>query len=191
MLNLILFGPPGAGKGTQAERLTEAYELVHLSTGDIFRANIKGGTELGLKAREFIEAGNLVPDEITIGMLQSEVEKNEGAKGFIFDGFPRTVPQAEALDEYLAGRDDRVDGVLSLEVPEAELKERLTKRAETSGRADDAKAEVIANRISVYRQETEPVKSHYAKKDCLHEVDGLGDIDEVTQRLRSAIEEIR
>ena len=138
MLNIVLFGAPGAGKGTQAEKLISKYSLVHLSTGDIFRANIKGATELGTLAKSYIDAGNLVPDEVTIKMLESEVDKNPTAEGFIFDGFPRTTPQAEALETFLKGKGATISVMLALDVSEQELIKRLLLRGKASGRADDA-----------------------------------------------------
>ena len=152
MLNIVLFGPPGAGKGTQSANLIERYDLVHLSTGDIFRYNMKNDTELGQLAKSYIEKGELVPDNVTIQMLESEVNKHPDAKGFIFDGFPRTTAQAEALDAFLTGRDTGITWMLALEVEEQELRQRLLKRAETSGRADDADPEVIQNRIDGYNR---------------------------------------
>ena len=191
MLNIVLFGPPGAGKGTQSERLIEKYNLVHLSTGDIFRANIKGETELGLLAKSFMDKGNLVPDEVTINMLKSEVMKVTNPAGFIFDGFPRTNPQAKALDEFLASIQTGITLMVGLEVAEEELKERLKKRAEISGRPDDANPEVIQNRIQVYRNETEPVKEYYANQGKYVGIDGIGSIDEITNRLFQAIDSNR
>jgi len=188
MLNIVLFGPPGAGKGTQSERLVEKYNLVHLSTGDIFRANIKGETELGVLAKSYIDKGQLVPDDVTIQMLESEVEKAPDAAGFIFDGFPRTKPQAKALDTFLTSKETEISMMLSLEVAEDELKERLKKRAEVSGRSDDADPEIIQNRINVYRKETEPVKEYYQEQSKLEKVDGLGSIDDITNRLFSTID---
>jgi adenylate kinase len=190
MLNIVLFGPPGAGKGTQSERLIEKYGLVHLSTGDIFRANIKGETELGLLAKSYIDKGQLVPDEVTINMLRSEVIKHQDPKGFIFDGFPRTNNQAVALDSFLKASGTSISVMLALEVEENELKERLKKRAEVSGRADDADPEVIANRIKVYNAETAPVKDFYLKQGKFISIDGIGSIDEITNRLFSAIDQL-
>lgn len=187
MLNIVLFGPPGAGKGTQSERLIEKYGLVHLSTGDIFRANIKGETELGLLAKSFMDKGNLVPDEVTINMLKSEVMKAKNAKGFIFDGFPRTNAQAEALDEFLNSINTSITLMVGLEVEESELRKRLMKRAEVSGRPDDANPEVIQNRIDVYHRETSPVKEFYASKGKYKGVNGIGSIDEITERLFEVI----
>jgi len=187
MLNIILFGPPGAGKGTQSAYLVEHYGLVHLSTGDIFRANIKGETELGKLAQSYMNQGQLVPDDVTISMLESEVDKHPDAKGFIFDGFPRTTAQAGALDEFLNGRATPVSCMLALDVEEEELKKRLLARAETSGRPDDADPAVIQKRIDVYNAETAPVAGHYAAQGKYTGVDGIGTIEEITERLRAAI----
>lgn len=191
MLNIVLFGPPGAGKGTQSERLIEKYGLVHLSTGDIFRANIKGETELGLLAKSYIDKGQLVPDEVTINMLKSEVLKHENAKGFIFDGFPRTNAQATALDEFLTSINTSITSMISLEVEEEELKARLENRAKTSGRPDDADPKVIANRIEVYKKETAPVKDFYQAQNKLENINGVGSIDEITERIFGAIDALK
>lgn len=188
MLNIVLFGPPGAGKGTQSERLIDQYNLVHLSTGDIFRANIKEETELGLLAQSYMNKGNLVPDEVTINMLKSEVMKAKNPKGFIFDGFPRTNSQAQAMDEFLASIGTTITMMVGLEVSEQELKERLKKRAEVSGRPDDANPEIIQNRINVYQNETAPVKDFYEKQGKYVGINGIGSIDEITQRLFEAID---
>ena len=188
MLNIVLFGPPGAGKGTQSERLIEKYNLVHLSTGDIFRANIKGETELGKLAKSYMDKGQLVPDSVTIDLLRSEVEKFKDPRGFIFDGFPRTTTQASALDSFLSSINTSITMMLSLDVDEEELKSRLLKRAETSGRADDANPEIIENRIAVYKKETAPVKSFYAEQNKFHGIDGMGSVDDITQRLFDSID---
>lgn len=191
MLNIVLFGPPGAGKGTQSERLITKYNLRHLSTGDVFRANIKGETELGLLAKSYMDKGALVPDEVTINMLKQEVLKAEGANGFIFDGFPRTNAQALALDEFLATLDTSISVMLALEVEENELRERLLKRAEVSGRADDANPEIIQNRINVYKNETAPVKTFYESQGKFVSINGIGSIDEISERLYHAIDSLK
>lgn len=188
MLNLVLFGPPGAGKGTQSEKLISHYGLVHISTGDVFRFNIKNETELGKLAKSFMDKGELVPDEVTINMLGAEVEKNPDAKGFIFDGFPRTSAQAAALDGLLEGKNTSVTMMVALDVPEEELKARLVKRAEVSGRADDADPAVIQNRISVYREQTAPVAEFYKAQGKLRLVHGVGSIDEIFGRICEAID---
>ncbi len=184
----MLFGPPGAGKGTQSERLIEKYDLVHLSTGDIFRSNIKGETELGKLAKSYMDKGQLVPDSVTIDMLRSEVLKYSNPKGFIFDGFPRTNAQANALDEFLSTQNTAITLMLALDVEEEELKTRLLKRAEVSGRADDADPAIIENRIRVYNNETAPVKDYYLQQGKFISIDGIGSIDDITSRLFSAID---
>jgi len=190
MLNIVLFGPPGAGKGTQSDRLIDKYKLVHLSTGDIFRSNIKGETDLGLMAKKFMNKGELVPDSVTIKMLRDVVLKNPEANGFIFDGFPRTNNQAIALDEFLSELNTSITVMLSLDVEEEELKTRLLKRAEVSGRADDADESIIKNRISVYNAETAPVKGFYSNQNKLISVDGEGSIDDITNRLYAEIDSL-
>lgn len=187
MRNLVLFGPPGAGKGTQSEFLVNHYNLVHLSTGDIFRYNIKSGTELGNLAQSYMDQGKLVPDDVTISMLQAEVEKHSEAEGFIFDGFPRTTAQAEALDAFLTSRGDSIETMLSLEVEESELKKRLLARSVTSGRADDADEAVIQKRINVYHAETAPVADFYKALGKFKSINGLGSVEEITNRLVKAI----
>jgi len=191
MLNLVLFGPPGAGKGTQAARLVEKYDLVHLSTGDIFRANIKGETELGKLAKSYIDKGALVPDEVTIGMLESEVDKIENPKGFIFDGFPRTTPQAEALESFLKGKGTEVNLMLQLDVSEDELVKRLLLRGKDSGRADDQDENIIRNRIQVYNNQTAVVADYYDNQNKFVKINGVGTIDEITERLYSAIDAVK
>jgi len=190
MLNLVLFGPPGAGKGTQSERLVGKYGLIHLSTGDVFRANIKEETELGVLAKSYMDKGQLVPDEVTINMLKSEVLKHDNPKGFIFDGFPRTNAQANALDHFLEEINSSISQMISLDVEESELKVRLANRAKESGRVDDADPEVIQNRINVYRAETAPVKDYYEKQGKWTKINGLGSIDEITERLFTAIDNL-
>jgi adenylate kinase len=190
MLNIVLFGPPGAGKGTQSERLVEKYNLVHLSTGDIFRANIKGGTELGTLAKSYIDKGQLVPDEVTIGMLESEVDKQPDAKGFIFDGFPRTTAQAEALSSFLSGKGTSVKLMVALSVAEDELVKRLLLRGKDSGRADDQDEAIIRNRIQVYNDQTAVVADFYAAQGKFEKIDGVGSIDEISERLYTAIDKV-
>ena len=190
MTNLVLFGPPGAGKGTQADILKDKYDLIHISTGDVFRDNIKNKTELGLSAKSYIDKGQLVPDEVTIDMLKAEVEKNAGAKGFIFDGFPRTEAQAEALSTYLESRDTEVHAMIALEVEDEVLVKRLLERGKTSGRADDADEKVIRNRIKVYYDETAILKNYYQKQDKYYGVDGEGNIEEITSRLSKVIDDL-
>tara|TARA_B100000809_G_C15087324_1_gene511933 strand:- start:295 stop:879 length:585 start_codon:yes stop_codon:yes gene_type:complete len=188
MLNIVLFGPPGAGKGTQAEKLVSKYNLVHLSTGDIFRANIKGETELGKLAKSYMDGGNLVPDEVTIKMLESEVDKNPKAEGFIFDGFPRTTPQAEALESFLKGKSTAISVMLALDVAEQELIKRLLLRGKDSGRADDANEEVIAKRIRVYNDQTAVVADFYSAQNKFEKIDGIGSVEEIFDRLSFAID---
>jgi adenylate kinase len=178
MLNLILFGPPGSGKGTQSQLIIEKYGLIHISTGDLLRNEIKAGTPLGHEADKFIQKGQLVPDEVVIGMIGSVLEAHPGAKGFIFDGFPRTAAQSEALDKLLSLRKTAITIVLSLEVPEDELIRRLLERGKTSGRSDDASVEVIKARILEYHNKTIPVADHYAKVDKFKKVKGDGTIEE-------------
>ena len=190
MLNIVLFGPPGAGKGTQSERLIEKYGLTHLSTGDIFRANIKGESELGLLAKSYMDKGHLVPDSVTIDMLRAEVIKANSSKGYIFDGFPRTTAQAEALDDFLQSMDTSISVMLALDVEENELKNRLLKRAEVSGRIDDADPTIIENRIAVYNKETAPVKNYYNSQNKLISISGIGTIDEITDRLFAVVDSI-
>ena len=191
MLNIVLFGPPGAGKGTQSAKLIDQYQLVHLSTGDIFRANIKGGTELGNKAKQFMDQGQLVPDEITIGMLESEANKHPDAKGYIFDGFPRTPAQAAALDAFLTSKGTAISGMIALEVDEEELRTRLMIRGKDSGRPDDQDPAIIQKRIDVYKNETEPVRDFYMAQNKYTGINGIGSIDEIFDRLCGAIDAIK
>ena len=190
MINIVIFGPPGAGKGTQSEKLLGKFGLMHLSTGELFRAHIRNRTPLGLEARSYIDRGALVPDEVTIGMLRAKVSKYLNANGFIFDGFPRTPPQAMALDALLEEINTSITSCLSMDVPDEELVERLLKRGQTSGREDDSSEEVIRNRLAVYARETAPLKEYYRQQGKLNEVNGVGSIDEIFSRLCMAIEQL-
>lgn len=188
MINIVLFGKPGAGKGTQAEFLKKKYNLKHISTGDVFRSNIKEGTKLGTLAKSYMDKGDLVPDEVTIKMLQDEVEKNPDADGFIFDGFPRTAAQAEALDNFLESKDMKIDATIALEANDEVLIERLLERGKQSGRSDDQDVSKIRNRFDEYNRKTEPVKEYYEAHDKFYSVDGIGSISEITDRLTRVIE---
>lgn len=191
MTNLVLFGPPGAGKGTQAEVLKQKYNLVHISTGDVFRHNIKNKTDLGVHAKSFIDKGQLVPDEVTIQMLNAEVDKNKGVKGFIFDGFPRTEAQADALAELLSKKNTAVTAMIALELDDEVLVKRLLERGKTSGRKDDADETVIRNRIKVYYDETAILKEYYKKQDKYYGIDGVGSIEEITARISKVIDKLQ
>ena len=190
MTNLVLFGPPGAGKGTQAEFLKEKYNLVHISTGDVFRFNIKNETALGMLAKSYMDKGELVPDQVTIDMLNAEVEKNASANGFIFDGFPRTQEQATALDHLLESKDSSISAMIALEVDDDILVKRLLKRGETSGRTDDADESIIRNRITEYYNKTAILKDYYSAKDKYFGIDGVGSIAEITKRLSAVIDSL-
>ena len=191
MTNLVLFGPPGAGKGTQATVLKEKYQLIHISTGDVFRYNIKNETELGRNAKSFMDKGHLVPDDVTIKMLEAEVDKNPDAKGFIFDGFPRTAAQAEALANLMSKKNTEVSAMIALEVDDEVLVERLLGRGKTSGRADDADESIIRNRIKVYYEETAILKQYYLKEDKYFGVNGVGSVEEITQRISDVIDDLQ
>lgn len=191
MLNIILFGPPGSGKGTQAANLVEHYGLLHISTGDLFRYEMGNDTPLGLKAKSYISKGELVPDEVTIGMLENKVNANPDVKGYIFDGFPRTIAQAEALDKFLCTKEEEVTALVALDVDDDEIVKRLLNRGLTSGRADDNDESIIRNRISVYNAETARVYDHYQQVDKSSKVAGVGTIKEIFVRLSSAIDSAR
>ena len=181
--DIVLFGKPGAGKGTQAEFLKEKYNLTHLSTGDIFRFNIKNETDLGQLAKTYMDAGDLVPDSVTIQMLESEVDKNPHSAGFLFDGFPRTQAQAQALDTFLASKNQHIAATIALEANDELLVQRLLERGKTSGRPDDQDEDKIRNRYQEYNEKTAPLMEYYTQQGKFHAVDGIGQIQEITQRL--------
>ena len=191
MLNLILFGPPGSGKGTQAAKLVELYRLVHISTGDLFRYEMSNDTPLGLKAKAFMAAGQLVPDEVTIGMLRNKVEAHPTAEGFIFDGFPRTIRQAEALDGLLNSMGESIAQLISLDVDEEEIVHRILKRGADSGRPDDQNPEIIRNRILEYKSKTTPVFDFYGEQGKSVALNGIGDIDDIFENICAAIDRTR
>ena len=191
MTNLVLFGKPGAGKGTQAAFLKDKYNLVHISTGDIFRYNIKNQTKLGKLAQSYMDKGDLVPDEVTIQMLQEEVEKNPNAEGFIFDGFPRTIAQAEALDAFLTSKGMRIHGTLALEADDEVLIKRLLERGKVSGRTDDQDEEKIRNRFTEYNEKTAPLIAFYQAQGKYHPINGIGTIEEITTRLSDTIDKLK
>ncbi|EHQ28584.1 adenylate kinase [Mucilaginibacter paludis] len=179
MLNLVLFGPPGAGKGTQSQKLIDQYQLIHLSTGDLLRGEITQGTELGIEAKKLMDQGFLVPDEVVIGMISNKLDANKDARGFIFDGFPRTVAQAEALDNLLASKGESISSMIALEVDDDELEHRLLLRGKESGRPDDANPEVIRKRIHEYNNKTAPVAQFYKVQNKFKSINGIGSIDEI------------
>ena len=188
MLNIVLFGPPGAGKGTQSEKLIASYNLTHLSTGDLFRKNISEGTELGIRAQKYMDDGNLVPDDVVIGMVEDKVKNTPNTEGFIFDGFPRTVAQAEALDNLMMENGTPIDLMLALSVDEGELLDRLLKRGKISARPDDQDPDKIRNRFAVYNRETTPVAEFYRAQGKLFNIEGVGGIDTIFDRLSETID---
>lgn len=190
MLNLILFGPPGSGKGTQAEKLIDKYNLFHISTGDMFRYELSNNTELGQLARSYMDKGQLVPDSVTISMLKKRVEDNPHVKGFIFDGFPRTTPQAEALDALLAEKGESISALIELSVDEDEIVKRILLRGQSSGRADDNDESIIRKRITVYRSETTPVADYYGQFGKSHKIKGIGSINDIFSNLCATIDSL-
>ncbi len=187
MLNIVIFGAPGSGKGTQSEKIVEKYQLNHISTGDVLRAEIKNGTELGRTAKGYIDQGQLIPDELMVSILASVFDSFKDSKGVIFDGFPRTIPQAEALKEMLKERGQEVSVMLDLDVPEDELMTRLIKRGQLSGRADDNE-ETIKKRLVVYHNQTSPLKEYYKQEGSYRHIDGLGELDRIFGDICKAIE---
>ena len=190
MKNIILFGKPGAGKGTQAALLRDAFQLVHISTGDLFRHNIGNNTSLGALAKSYMDQGDLVPDEVTIKMLEAEVDANPDAGGFIFDGFPRTAKQAEALDEFLHGKEMSIQATIALEVDEEVLIKRLLNRGKDSGRADDQDEEKIRNRFEEYNNKTAPLISYYKLQNKFHRIAGVGTVTEISEQLIALLDSL-
>tara|TARA_B100001029_G_C14982801_1_gene407064 strand:- start:75 stop:647 length:573 start_codon:yes stop_codon:yes gene_type:complete len=190
MLNIVLFGPPGAGKGTQAHLLIKKYNLIHLSTGDLLRGEITEGTPLGMKAKAIMDRGDLVSDDIVIGMIATKLDNNPNAKGFIFDGFPRTVAQATALDNLLKEKETSISAMLSLKVNDNELIKRLLERGKKSGREDDKNETIISNRINEYNNKTAPLKEFYSDQNKLSEIEGVGQVEEITLKLNAVIDRL-
>ena len=188
MKNFVLFGKPGSGKGTQAEHLSEKYKLYHISTGDLFRKNISQNTNLGLLAQSYMDKGELVPDEVTIKMLENEIKENPQSKGFLFDGFPRTIAQAESLDKFLKSIDMQINATIALDVDEEELISRIIDRGKTSNRSDDQDIEKIQNRFKEYNMKTSTLSKYYKDQKKFFEVDGSGTVDEITKRLFDLID---
>ncbi len=188
MLNLVLFGPPGAGKGTQSEKIIEKYQLIHLSTGDILRGELNAATSLGAEAKKFMDKGELVPDEVVIEMIGNKLKENTDAKGFVFDGFPRTNAQAEALDQLLTKHQTSITAMLALDVEYDELVSRLLNRGKNSGRADDQDISIIENRVKVYNQETKPVMDFYLVQKKYYAVEGMGTVEQIFDRLSKQID---
>jgi adenylate kinase len=190
MLNIILFGPPGAGKGTQSAKLIDKYAFTHLSTGDIFRAIKKSESDLAMEVRSYMDKGNLVPDELTIRVLEAEVNMHIHPVGFIFDGFPRTAAQAEALDKFLTAKGWKIDAMIALEVDDEELRKRLVLRGKDSGRADDIDPQIIENRIHVYKRDTAPLKNYYEAQGKYRGVNGVGSQDEIFGNICKVIDQL-
>jgi adenylate kinase len=191
MLNLVLFGPPGAGKGTQSQKLIEKYNLIHLSTGDLLRSEIAAGTELGLEAKKLMDNGVLVPDEVVIGMIANKIKEHQNAAGFIFDGFPRTVPQAQSLDKLLQEHNTEISCMLALRVDDEELTTRLLLRGQTSGRPDDQNEALIRKRVQEYNTKTAPVADYYAGQGKYRAVDGIGEIEDIFNDLCQQIDALK
>lgn len=191
MLNIVLFGPPGAGKGTQSEKIIQKYSLTHISTGDLFRKHLSEGTDLGKLARKYMDEGHLVPDEVVINMVDHKINESKNSHGFIFDGFPRTVPQALALDNLLNKKGTPISGMIALEVPEEELKQRIKERGKTSGRTDDQDDEKINTRLKVYFDETLPVANYYKGQGKFSAINGVGKIDDIFRKICESIDSFK
>ncbi len=188
-MRLILFGPPGAGKGTQANKISENYVAAHISTGDMLRSAVKNGTELGTLAKSFMDKGELVPDDVIIGIIKDRIKEGDAKQGFMLDGFPRTIAQAEALNGMLEEESESIDTVVSIEVNDEEIISRILERAKIEGREDDTE-DVVRNRLNVYRNQTEPLKDFYKTEGILAEVDGMGTIDEVFDRIKEVLNKV-
>lgn len=191
MLNIVLFGPPGAGKGTQSQKLIEHYQLTHISTGDLFRKHLGEGTALGKQVKNYMDAGFLVPDELVISMVDDKLQEDQSTKGIIFDGFPRTIAQAEALDELLESKNIPITGMVALDVPDEELIKRLLERGKTSGRTDDQDIDKISTRLEVYRSETLPVANYYQQQQKYVAINGVGSIDDIFQKITDEINKLK
>lgn len=191
MINIVLFGPPGAGKGTQSEKMIEAFNLVHLATGDMLRQEIAEGSELGRKAKELIDEGKLVPDEVVIGMIEQRLKAYPNASGFIFDGFPRTEAQAESLDKLAHQQNTEIDAMIALQVPEEELVKRLLERGKSSGRSDDSDENVIRNRIQEYEDKTATLADYYDKQGKYYPIEGVGSVDEIFERISQVVRQFQ
>ena len=189
MINIVLFGPPGSGKGTQSDNIINKFNLTHISTGDLFREHLDQGTELGKLAQQFMDDGNLVPDEIVINMVDNKLKENNDHAGYIFDGFPRTVPQAKALDRLLEDLEMPINLTIALEVDDNELKNRILERGKTSGRVDDQSKEKVETRIRVYKEETLPVANYYKNQNKFHSINGIGPIEDIANNISRVIEE--
>nr|WKN34733.1 adenylate kinase [Tunicatimonas sp. TK19036] len=191
MLNIVLFGPPGAGKGTQSAKLIEEFQLTHISTGDLFRKHLGEGTELGKRAKAFMDEGRLVPDQLVIDMVDDKLKEENNPNGIIFDGFPRTIPQAKALDDLLNQKNTPITGMIALSVPDNELIQRIIERGKTSGRVDDQDTNKIATRLDVYKNETLPVANYYETQGRYVQIDGVGTIDAIYTRIKESIQRLQ
>jgi len=189
MINIVLFGPPGSGKGTQSDNIIKKFNLTHISTGDLFRKHLEEGTELGILAQQYMDDGNLVPDEIVINMVADKLKENNESEGYIFDGFPRTVPQAKVLDQLLEDLEMPINLTIALEVDDNELKNRILERGKTSGRVDDQSLEKVENRIRVYNEETLPIANYYKIQNKFFSINGVGSIDEIANNISRVIVE--